>query len=174
MGEGERFRNEPSAFLPRNLYTDIDEFIMKNHDYFYKGFVEFWSSHNSFHPCQLKSENADGTNLCSAAIICDGHMKIRRRLCANADVPLVLAEHFNPIFNNFMVGCSHTPDINNKFCVSCSADNVKPKEKKQYRTKKQTENLKRKWNALTKKNTNDMSNVSIIKKIIFSTLFLYM
>ncbi|CAF1508000.1 unnamed protein product [Adineta steineri] len=69
-------------------------------------FVQFWSSHCSFHPCQLKSEGNNNNNLCSAAIICDGHMKIRRRLCANANVSLTLPEHFSPVFNNLMLGCN--------------------------------------------------------------------
>ncbi|CAF1509532.1 unnamed protein product, partial [Adineta steineri] len=102
MSLNERFKNQPTGFLPRYIYSDIDEFIMKNYDYFYKVFVQFWSSHGSFHPCQLKSEDNNNNNLCSAAIICDGHMKIRRRLCSNANVSLILPEHFSPVFNNLM------------------------------------------------------------------------
>ncbi|CAF3850826.1 unnamed protein product [Adineta steineri] len=106
MSLNERFKNQPTGFLPRYIYSDIDEFIMKNYDYFYKVFVQFWSSHGSFHPCQLKSEDNNNNNLCSAAIICDGHMKIRRRLCSNANVSLILPEHFSPVFNNLMLGCN--------------------------------------------------------------------
>ncbi|CAF3868483.1 unnamed protein product, partial [Rotaria sp. Silwood1] len=58
----------------------------------------FWSSHNTFYPCKLAVQGGGDDSLCSAAIICDGHRKIRRRLCANPNVPLSLPEYFVHLF----------------------------------------------------------------------------
>ncbi|CAF5017808.1 unnamed protein product, partial [Rotaria sp. Silwood1] len=98
MGIGEKIINQSCAFFPRNIYTEIDKFIMINYDRFYKNFVEFWSSHNTFYPCKLAVQGGGDDSLCSAAIICDGHRKIRRRLCANPNVPLSLPEYFVHLF----------------------------------------------------------------------------
>ena len=170
MDIGERFRGQLCAFLPRNIYNDIDEFIMKYYDYFYKMFVTFWSSHSTFHPCKLKSDTGND-NLCSAAIICDGHMKIRRRLCANGNVPLILAEHFSPLFSELKVGCSHTPRINSKFCISCSSNELIIEDKQQL-TINQNENGKRKLNDFSK-HSNDMERVSFIPELACSRQFFW-
>jgi hypothetical protein len=62
-------------------------------------------------------------------------MKIRRHLCAT--IPSVLSKHFNPIFNNFMVGYSHTSDVHSGFCMLGSTNNVKPEEKNNMEQNKQ-------------------------------------
>ena len=40
MGDGPTFNNECCAFLPRNVYTDLDKFIMDHYDRFYKQLAE--------------------------------------------------------------------------------------------------------------------------------------
>ncbi|CAF3163528.1 unnamed protein product, partial [Rotaria sp. Silwood2] len=95
MSDGPTFENECCAFLPRNVYTDLDKFIMDNYDLFYKQFIQFWSTHHSFLPCNSTKPRS---GKCSTALICDGNMKIRRRLCANANLPLELPEHFDHLF----------------------------------------------------------------------------
>lgn len=94
MGTGEKFLNQCTAFFPSNISIEIDTFILNNYDHFYKHFVEFWSSHNTFHPCKSTKRDDNVDDVCAAAIICDGHMKIRRHLCANPSVPLSLPNHF--------------------------------------------------------------------------------
>ena len=166
MGIGQLFRNESCAFLPRNLYTEIDRFIMMNYDHLYKQFIEFWSTHNTFHPCKLKSKDGTDDSLCSAAIICDGHMKIRRRLCANPKVSLSLPVHFQALFKELIVGCGHTPNINAMLCASCENSGVLVEERRQRRTKKQIENAKRKREKLEKKFENDMGSVSMTEVVL--------
>lgn len=170
MGTDQSFRNQTCAFLPRKLYTEIDEFIMMNYDRFYKMFIEFWSMHKTFRPCKSKLENRIDDSLCSAAIICDGHMKIRRRLCANPNVSLQLPVHFQLLFKELTVGCSHTPIINGKLCTSCENNNVSLKKRKQRRTKKQIENEKRKRNKLEKRFENDMGSVSMTRTCKFGII----
>ncbi|CAF1335207.1 unnamed protein product, partial [Rotaria sordida] len=157
MAIGQPFKNQCSAFLPRNIWTELDRFIMSNYDYFYKVFVEFWSSHSIFYPCKLKPQGDDGNdnNECCAAIICDGHMKIRRRLCANANVPLQLPTHFNPIFKQLLIGCSHTPAVNRSICSECQSQGIIMPSARRH-TKKEEENTRRKLKKLQKQYINDM------------------
>ncbi|CAF4498411.1 unnamed protein product [Rotaria socialis] len=124
MGTGEKFLNQCCAFFPSNISTDIDNFIMVNYDRFYKKFVQFWSSHNTFYPCKSVKEVDNEYDLCSAAVICDGHMKIRRRLCANPNIALSLPEHFVYLFKPLIVGCSHTPNPKEKLCTQCKNNNL--------------------------------------------------
>lgn len=159
MGTGEKFLNECSAFLPRNIYTDIDKFIMINYDHFYKTFVQFWSTHNTFYPCTLTSQGGNDNSLCCAAIICDGHMKIRRRLCANSNVPLSFPIHFTGVFKELIVGCSHTPNVNEKLCRLCKSNGVEVESSKSRNTTKQIKKLNQKLKNLEKRNINDMGTV---------------
>ena len=133
---------------------------MLHYDHFYKIFVKFWSLHKSFHPCKLKHQGNEinDNSECSAAIICDGHMKIRRRLCANSNVPLKLPIHFNPLFKELLVGCSHSPQVHGRICVECKDQEVSVPQVQRY-TKKQEKSARRKLKALQKTLTNDMGSV---------------
>ncbi|CAF3957510.1 unnamed protein product [Rotaria sp. Silwood1] len=159
MGIGEKFINQSCAFFPRNIYTEIDKFIMINYDRFYKNFVEFWSSHNTFYPCKLAVQGGGDDSLCSAAIICDGHRKIRRRLCANPNVPLSLPEYFVHLFKPLIVGCSHTPNINETLCTQCKNNNIIVETATSSITAKRKKIMK-KSQSLKNAYINDMSAVS--------------
>lgn len=164
MGNGQLFHNQPCAFLPRHPYSEIDQFIMRNYDHFYKIFVQFWSTHNVFHPCKSSSKNDPDGDLCSAAMICDGHMKIRRRLCSNPYVPLHLPSHFDALFNEFIVGCSHSPRKNGQLCESCEQNCTAAEKTNKPPTKKQTENMQRKLKNWERRYENDMTMVSVPRK----------
>lgn len=169
MGIGEPFKNQCSAFLPRNIWTELDSFIMLHYDHFYKIFVQFWSSHKIFHACTASHNNNIDDTACSAALICDGHMKIRRRLCANSDVPLTLPIHFSPLFKDLFVGCSRTPMIHGRLCIKCKNKGVLVPLGQRY-TKKQQENAKRKSKAAQKILANDMGSVSIKASLLYSII----
>ena len=164
MGNGELFHNQPCAFLPRNPFSEIDNFIMRNYDHFYKTFVQFWSTHKVFHPCKSSSKGVVDDDLCSTAMICDGHMKIRRRLCSNPNVPLHLPLHFDPLFNELIVGCCHSPRINGQLCESCERDNTTVEKTSKRPTKKQMENTQRKLKNWMKRYENDMTTVSVSRE----------
>ena len=157
MGEEGEFMNECVAFFPRNIFTDLDNFILANYDKFYKQFVLFWASHSAFHQCRSQSEH--GGN-CSTTIICDGHMKIRRRLCANPNVQHKIAPYFSPIFEDFVVGCRHSPANNSRLCNGCMDLNVGPPIRKKALTKREKEAIRQKRKRAAKTQVNDMASVS--------------
>lgn len=159
MGTGEKFLNQCCAFFPCNIATEIDPFIKKNYDHFYKNFVEFWSSHSTFYPCKLTTRGANNNDLCSAAIICDGHMKIRRRLCANKNVPLSLPQHCIDLFKPLIVGCSHTPNPNQILCIQCKTNNI------EVGTRTKQKGIMNETSQSSPNNyANDMTTVSIKQK----------
>lgn len=160
MANGEKLFNQCCAFFPRNIYSEIDDFIMKNYDRYYKNFVEFWSTHKYFYPCKLAAQGSGDAGLCSAAIICDGHMKIRRRVCANANAPLYLPEHFVDIFQPLIVGCSHTPNINEKLCSRCKNNNITITTSTSQNGSKRKKVTNKKSQALNNIHMNDMATVS--------------
>lgn len=121
MGEGSIFMDQPTAFLPRHVFTDFDNFILDQYDLFYKQFVSFWGTHKSFHPCQMKTGDQ---NHCSSTIICDGHMKIRRRLCSNPNVSHKVPPSCSPVFNRFFTGCPRTPALKSMMCSECKGYDV--------------------------------------------------
>ncbi|CAF5190015.1 unnamed protein product, partial [Rotaria sp. Silwood1] len=45
-------------------------------------------------------------------------------LCANPNVPLSLPEYFVHLFKPLIVGCSHTPNINETLCTQCKNNNI--------------------------------------------------
>lgn len=108
--------NEPVAFFPRNIFVDFDNFVANQFNFFYKQFTLFWGTHQTFCPCDTKTV---GINSCSKALICDGHMKIRRRLCANSNVIYRTMPGCHLVFRTLLVGCSNTPSRNSNFCQSC-------------------------------------------------------
>ena len=166
MGTGEKFHNQCCAFFPRNISTDIDKFIMMNYDHFYKNFVKFWSSHKTFWPCKL-TRHGDDNGLCTGAIICDGHMKIRRRLCANPNVPLALPEHFVDLFKPLIVGCSHTPNVNEILCTQCKNNNIAIGTSTSSLRTKRKKKKNKKSQPLEKNYVNDMASVSARKTTHF-------
>ena len=148
MGEEPKLQNECCAFLPKNVYVDLDKFIIDNYDIFYKQFVSFWSNHSSFHPCQQTKRG----DKCSAALVCDGNLKIRRRLCSNLKLPLEIPEHFDPLFKDSIVGCSHTPVDHSELCKRCEESGVQ--------VDSSSKSAKRKPQKTPKNKTNDLATVS--------------
>jgi hypothetical protein len=136
---------------------------MINYDRFYKNFIEFWSSHNTFYPCKSTIPGEHDDSLCSAAIICDGHMKIRRRLCANQNIPLSLPEHFVDLFKPLIVGCSHTPSVNETLCTQCKNNNIVVEASSSYLKGKRKQIVNKKSQSLENNYGNDMTTVSIKK-----------
>ncbi|CAF4674457.1 unnamed protein product [Rotaria socialis] len=86
-------------------------------------------------------------------------MKIRRKLCANSNVPLKLPIHFNPLFKELFVGCNHTPQVHGRLCTECKDQEVLVSGVQRY-TKKQEENARRRLKTLQKTLTNDMGSLS--------------
>ncbi len=72
MIQFEFFMGNEHAFVPRYLKRQLDEYLDLHFDHWYMEFVRFWSNHSSLKPCTTK---------CTNAIIIDGHMKLKRRLC---------------------------------------------------------------------------------------------
>jgi hypothetical protein len=100
------------AFLPRHLKLQLDDFLELHFDRWYMEFVQFWSNHHSLKSCTTK---------CTQAIIIDGHMKLKRRLCYNQTLSLVPPRPFELIFDNITVGCSETPGYKSKLCHKCTS-----------------------------------------------------
>ena len=159
MGTGGTFLNECSAFLPRNVFTELDDFILTYYDGFYREFALFWGGHHSFHPC--KSTLDDG-GACSSTIICDGHMKIRRRLCANPSSTHKMASYFAPVFEDFVVGCRRSPAVNSRLCRDCMNQGMRAPCRKKPLTKREKESMKKKVKQAQKRALNDMASVSEI------------
>lgn len=110
MIQFEFFMGNEHTFLPRHVKLQLDDFIDLNFDRWYTEFVTFWSKHSSVKPCATK---------CTSAIIIDGHMKLKRRLCYNQKLPLVPPRPFELVFDTITVGCPETPAYNSKFCQKC-------------------------------------------------------
>jgi hypothetical protein len=108
----ELFMGSEHAFLPRHLKLQLDDFIDIHFDRWYTEFVRFWSDHSSLKPCAPK---------CTNAIIIDGHMKLKRRLCYNQTLPLVPPRPFELVFDTITVGCPETPDYKSKICHKCAS-----------------------------------------------------
>lgn len=153
---------ECSAFLPQNVFTDFDKFILTNYDRFYRQFVLFWGTHSTFHRCKGQSVNIDD---CSTTIICDGHMKIRRRLCANPHVQQRLAPYFSPIFNNLQVGCPHSPELNSTLCHECMDASIEIPPRKKPLTKKEKTAVQKKIKRAEQPKINDMTTVSSLFRL---------
>lgn len=156
MGEGSLFMGEPTAFLPRHVFKDFDNFIISQYDSFYKQFVSFWGTHKSFHPCQMKTSDP---NHCSSTIICDGHMKIRRRLCSNPSVLHKVPPSCSPVFKNFFVGCSRTSSLNSTLCSNCQGFSVPLSKPDGASSRKQRKTLTGK-DSLNQSVDNEMTEVS--------------
>ncbi|CAF1674728.1 unnamed protein product [Adineta ricciae] len=133
---------------------------MVNYDRFYKNFMEFWSLHSTFHPCKLSAQDSNNEDLCSAAIICDGHMKIRRRLCANTNVPLSVPAHFIDIFKPLIVGCSHTPCMNEALCSQCKNNNVILQKSTSRAANKRREVINQRSKPLESNHKNEMAELT--------------
>lgn len=106
----ELFMGNKYVFLPRHLKVNLDEFLDSHFDRWYTDFATFWSTHSSFKPCATK---------CTSAIIVDGHMKLKRRLYYNQQLPLVTVRPFELVFDNIIVGCPESPASRSKFCRTC-------------------------------------------------------
>lgn len=108
----EFFMGSDHVFVPRYLKLQLDEYIDTHFDRWYTELVRFWSNHCSLKPCLTK---------CTHAIIIDGHMKLKRRLCYNRNLALVPPKPFNLVFDTITVGCPETPAHNSRFCDKCAS-----------------------------------------------------
>lgn len=132
------------AFLPRHVKSELDDFIDENFDRWYTQFVKFWGNHCSIQSCTTK---------CSRAIIIDGHMKIKRRLCHNQTLPLVPPRPFELIFDTITVGCPESPAFNSLYCNKCKSSNEPSLETKPKKNQQRTQ----------KPSINSLSEVSLSK-----------
>lgn len=169
MGEGQPFMNECTAFFPRNVFSDFDKFIMAQYDQLYEQFVSFWGSHSSFRRCKSKSINE---NDCSTTIVCDGHMKIRRRLCANPNISHKVPAYCSTIFKDFLVGCCHSPAVGSMLCDECKNSGVEIPPRTKALTKKQRVSIQRYKKRQHKTRINDMASVRCTTTLF--QIFLYM
>jgi hypothetical protein len=135
MIQFEFFMGKEHCFLPRYVRVQLDDFIDLHFDRWYAEFVTFWASHSSIKPCATK---------CTSAIIIDGHMKLKRRLCYNQSLPLIPPQPFKLVFDTITVGCPETPAYQSKFCHKCvvsSLDSIDKSEKEARQTGQQTSSL---------------------------------
>lgn len=135
------FMGSNQAFLPFNIYSDFDRFIGDNIDNFYAQFVMFWGEHSLFKPCAPIRGHEKET--CGKCLIVDGHMKIRRRICSNPAMSLTLPAHFDHVFDDILIGCSHSPAVNSRLCPSCKEAGVVHTVSKKRPTMKEKENARR-------------------------------
>lgn len=114
MIQFELFMGNDHVFVPRHLSLQLDDFLDLHFDRWYKEFVTFWATHSSLKLCKTK---------CTNAIIIDGHMKLKRRLCYNQNLPLVPPRPFELVFDTIIVGCPESPAYKSKFCHKCASTN---------------------------------------------------
>lgn len=145
------------AFLPFNMYMDFDAFIDDNIDHWYLDFVQFWGEHSQLKPCESIRGNIESP--CSKCLIVDGHMKIRRRLCSNATVSLSLPTHFEHVFDDIVVGCSHSPGVDSPLCHVCKDAGVVNVFPKKRLTLKEKENSRRR---MKRRDGDDVANNSMM------------
>ncbi|CAF4122600.1 unnamed protein product, partial [Rotaria magnacalcarata] len=139
MTQFEFFMGNDHAFLPRHLGIELDEFLDLHFDRWYTEFSKFWATHSSFKRCTTK---------CTSAIIIDGHMKLKRRLCYNQSLLLVPPRPFELVFDTIIVGCPESPAYRSKLCHKCTSSNLDPGNKNEKRTQP------------TKISTNSLSQLS--------------
>jgi hypothetical protein len=135
MIQFELFIGNEHAFILRRLQLQLDDFLDLHFDRWYMQFVKFWASHTSLKPCTTK---------CTNAIIIDGHMKLKRRLCYNQTLPLVPPRPFELVFDTNTVGCPETLAYKSKFCSKCTSSSSNPiteTEKKTRQKQQQTNSL---------------------------------
>ena len=158
------FMGNEQGFLPFNIYSEFDSFISNNIDRFYVLFVGFWGDHCSLKPCDLPRQNEN--NACGRCMIVDGHMKIRRRICANPSASLVLPTHFDHIFDEIIVGCGHSPAVNSPLCLSCKDAGVKYTANKTRFTVKQKEHVRRRV-----KRKEDDVDINSMSEVSYSSMY---
>ena len=148
------------AFFPYNISTELNKFIIDSMDNFYYQFVEFWSNHKRIKPCGEVQLNEN--NCCSTCMIVDGHMKIRRRICANSAVSLILPERFDHIFDDVVIGCGHSPSVKSCLCYSCKENGIQlMNRKKRSIARKKEKARRRRRNSNEDIDKNSMSEVRI-------------
>lgn len=136
MIQFELFMGNDHVFVPRYLGLQLDDFLDVHFDRWYTEFVKFWANHSSLKPCKTK---------CTNAIIIDGHMKLKRRLCYNQNLPLVPPRPFELVFDTITVGCPESPAYKSKFCHKCTSSNSDLIT----RNKKATQPTKLQFNSLS-------------------------
>jgi len=159
MVQFEFFMGNEHAFLPRHLKVQLDEYIDLHFDRWYLQLVQFWSNHSSLKPCSTK---------CTNAMIIDGHMKLRRRLCYNQSLSLVPPRPFELVFDTITVGCPETPSYKSKYCFKCVSSHL------------DSTNTAEKGNQSALKQANSLSDVNLYQivdcyrnKLFLIVIFFY-
>ena len=107
--------NDISEFeIPRLLdRVSIYHFFDCNYEYWYKDFVNHWSTHQRTHPC---SSIKNGKNAgCMLALILDGMQKVARPICTNKNRYVTTEEFPDCLY----VGCGNTPKGESRLCGEC-------------------------------------------------------
>ncbi|CAF1529984.1 unnamed protein product, partial [Adineta steineri] len=104
--------------IPMSLdNSSIYQFFDINYDYWYRRFVQHWSSHHLIHPC---CEKKNEFNQCMSAFIIDGMQKVARPICKNKN-KLIKTDEFP---DYLYVGCGNTPQWKTGLCKECEQDKL--------------------------------------------------